>query len=173
MQTASEHSSRQKPLNDGRVLGILDPVPQMLRNFGAEELRDFLNSGDLVEFDEGATLFREQKDEVDAGWLVVSGSVSLYKYEELLELAHPGDFLGETFVMRPGLHLNTGRTEEPVVLLRFERSRIQEYFRKRPERLFMQFIRNLVESQRIKLEQQYTRMIQNERVNREEKEGES
>lgn len=161
MGIANKHKTEGSSLiSDKRLWHILENVPTLLRHFSSDELRGFLNTGELVELDAGNILYQEQEGEIDNGWLIVSGAVRLSKQNELLQVGHPGEFLGETFLFPSGPPLTSAITEEPSVVIRFDRKKVVEFFRKSPERLFMRFIRNLLECQRIKIEQQYIRQIQ-------------
>lgn len=152
-------------INDERLRNILEDVPVLLRHFGSDDLRSFLNTGTLQEYPAGEVLYSEQQGEIDSGWLIVSGSIALTKHNELLEVTHPGDFLGETFLFPSGPPLTTAKVQEDAAVIQFERTRALDFFKKGPERLLMRFIRNLLESQRIKVEQLYIKQIQLTRAN--------
>jgi len=62
-----------------------------------------------------------------------------------------GDFIGETFLFSKNNRMARVVATKECVLLRFERYEVLNYFRRKPEKLFNIFTKNIIEIQQRKI----------------------
>jgi len=90
----------------------------------------------------------------------VQGNASVWKDDLHLATIGVGDILGETFLFnKMGRTASVSATDE-VIALKFRRSEVLDFFRKKPERLFKLFTINIVEIQQRRISSMNAKMIQ-------------
>lgn len=135
----------QKYLRD-----LLKDPPHLLKNFHYDDVLAFLQLGEEIRFIEGDTVI--QADEfVNSAYLIVTGKVSIWKENIQLATLEEKSFLGETFLFSKNNRLAKVVCEEDSIILKYERYQTLNYFRKRPEKLFNIFTKNIIEIQQNKI----------------------
>ena len=135
----------QKHLRD-----LLKDPPHLLKNFHYEDTLAFLELGEQIRFVEGDTIIREDEF-VNSAYLIAKGRVSIWKENIQLATLDQRSFLGETFLFSKNNRLARVTCEEDCILLKYERYVALNYFRKRPEKLFNIFTKNIIEIQQNKI----------------------
>jgi CRP-like cAMP-binding protein len=130
-----------------KVQQVLQSVPSQFRRFSPEDLRGFFMTGQLESYQAGDVIMVEGSSEIQSAWLIADGSLSIWK--EDVEIAHltAGDFTGEEFLFTKGARIASVKADSDVMLIRFDKDSVIDFFRTRPERLFKIFIMNLLEIQ--------------------------
>lgn len=144
-------SQKNDLLHHEKVQHVLDVTPLLLRKFPPEDFREFLLCGILEEFNAGETVVSEKDVFSNDGYLVVDGSVSLFKEDVYIAKLRAGDFIGETFLFKNRAPSGTLIATRPAAVIRFERETVLKFFESRPDRLFKIFIMNLIDLQNQKL----------------------
>ena len=100
---------------------------------------DFYSAGDVI--------MTEGSDHIQNAWLIADGTLSVWK--EDIEITHleVGDFTGEEFLFTRGARIASVKANTDVVLIRFSKDLVIDFFRSRPERVFKIFIMNVLEIQ--------------------------
>jgi len=135
----------QKHLRD-----LLKDPPHLLKNFHYEDTLAFLELGEQIRFVEGDTILRED-EYVNSAYLIATGKVSIWKENIQLATLEKKNFLGETFLFSKNNRLAKVTCEEDCILLQYDRYETLNYFRKRPEKLFNIFTKNIIEIQQNKI----------------------
>lgn len=135
----------QKHLRD-----LLKDPPHLLKNFHYEDVLAFLELGEQMRFIEGDTIINED-ELVNSAYLIASGKVSIWKENIQLATLDNKNFLGETFLFSKNNRLAKVTCEEDCILLKYDRFVALNYFRKRPEKLFNIFTKNIIEIQQNKI----------------------
>ncbi len=132
------------------IRDLLKTPPQLLHNFHHEDILDFLKSGEEERFVMGDVIINEE-EYVNSAYLIAAGNVSIWK--ENIELAKlgKGSFLGETFLFSKNNRMAKVICENDTILLKYERYVALNYFRRRPEKLFNIFTKNIIEIQQKKI----------------------
>ena len=130
-----------------KVQQVLQSVPSQFRKFSPEDLRGFFMTGQMEFYSAGDVIMTEGSDQIHNAWLIADGKLSVWK--EDVEIAHleAGDFTGEEFLFTRGARIASVKAESDVVLVRFSKESVIDFFRTRPERVFKLFIMNLLEIQ--------------------------
>ena len=130
-----------------KVQQVLQSVPSQFRRFSPEDLRGIFMTGQLATYHAGDVIMTEGSNDIHDAWLIADGKLSVWK--EDVEIAHleAGDFTGEEFLFTKGARIATVKAESEVVLIRFDKESVIDFFRTRPERVFKIFIMNLLEIQ--------------------------
>jgi len=129
---------------------FLKEPPDLLRGFHYEDVQAFMTLGIEERFVAGDIVTREN-EAIKCAYLVGKGDISIWKNS--IELSHmsEGDFLGETFLFnkfyKPGKIL----AEADTILLKYDRFDVLNYFRKKPEKLFNIFTKNIIDLQNNKI----------------------
>ena len=132
------------------IRDLLKTPPHLLHNFHHEDILDFLKSGEEERFVMGDVIINEE-EYVNSAYLIAAGNVSIWK--ENIELAKlgKGSFLGETFLFSKNNRMAKVICESDTILLKYERYVALNYFRRRPEKLFNIFTKNIIEIQQKKI----------------------
>lgn len=129
---------------------FLKEPPSLLNGFHYEHIEAFLTCGTEERFVAGDIILKEG-DPIKCAYLIGKGSISLWKDNIELSLVEEGNFIGETFLFSkfnsPGKILSEGDT----ILLKYERYEVLNYFRKKPEKLFNIFTKNIIDIQKKKI----------------------
>jgi CRP-like cAMP-binding protein len=139
---------------------MLVQMPLLFRNFPPEDLRDFLHIGQPQIHEKDDLIIDESNDEANTAFLIIEGSVSVWKDDIHLATLNEGDFIGETFLFTKGGRTASVSASDDAILLKFNRSEVLEYFRRKPERLFKLFIMNIIEIQQRKISGMNVKMTQ-------------
>lgn len=135
----------QKHLRD-----LLKDPPHLLKNFHYDDILAFLQLGEEIRYVAGDTII-DQDEYVNSAYLIASGKVSIWKESIQLAILEEKSFLGETFLFSKNNRLAKVKCEEDCILLKYERYQTLNYFRKRPEKLFNIFTKNIIEIQQSKI----------------------
>ncbi len=130
-----------------KVQQVLHDVPSQFRRFTPEDLRGFFITGQLEEYQAGDEIISEGDDEIQSAWLIADGDLSVWKEDVEIAPLGTGDFIGEEFLFTRGSRIATIKANSNVVMIRFEKNTVIDFFRTRPERVFKIFIMNLLEVQ--------------------------
>lgn len=126
---------------------FLQEPPALLNGFHYEDVQAFLSLGTEERFVAGDIIIREE-EMIKCAYLVAGGEISIWKRSIELSQLNEGEFIGETFLFtkfdNPGKILS----ERDTILLKYERYEVLNYFRKKPEKLFHIFTRNIIDLQR-------------------------
>lgn len=137
---------------------FLKEPPFILKDFHYEDVLDFLKSGTEERYTSGDIIFNED-DLLKSAYLLVHGSVSLWYKNIELETISEGAVLGDTFLFSKFTKIAKAQAETDVILLKFERYDTLNFFRKRPEKLFNIFTKNIIENQQKKLQSLHLQVI--------------
>jgi len=129
---------------------FLKEPPLLLRNFHYEDIMEFLNLGRLERFIQDDIIVNEA-EYVNSAYLIASGKVSIWKDNVQLATLTEGNFIGETFLFSKNNRMAKVVSEGDTQLLKFERYDALNFFRKKPEKLFNIFTRNIIEIQQQKI----------------------
>jgi len=130
-----------------KVQQVLRSVPVQFRKFTPEDLRGFFMTGNLEFFSAGDVIMTEGSDQIHNAWLVADGTLSVWKEDVEIAQLGSGDFTGEEFLFTRGARIASVKANSDVVLIRFTKESVIDFFRTRPERVFKIFIMNLLEIQ--------------------------
>ncbi len=134
-------------IQHAKVQQVLQNVPLQFRKFTPEDLRGFFLTGELEFYSPGEVVMVEGSDDIQNAWLIADGKLSVWKEDIEIANLEAGDFTGEEFLFTRGSRIASVKAESDVVLIRFKKDTVIEYFRTRPERVFKIFIMNLLEIQ--------------------------
>ncbi len=130
-----------------KVQQVLQSVPSQFRKFSPEDLRGFFMTGVLEYYSAGEVIMTEGSDQIQSAWLIADGTLSVWKEDVEIAKLVSGDFTGEEFLFTRGSRIATVKADSDVVLIRFMKDSVIDFFRTRPERVFKIFIMNLLEIQ--------------------------
>lgn len=129
---------------------FLKEPPMLLRNFHYEDIMEFLNLGIEERFIKDDVIINES-EYVNSAYLIAEGSVAIWKDNIQLASLTEGNFLGETFLFSKNNRMAKVISEGDCTLLKFDRYEALNFFRKKPEKLFNIFTRNIIEIQQKKI----------------------
>ncbi|MCC5912869.1 MAG: cyclic nucleotide-binding domain-containing protein [Balneolaceae bacterium] len=132
------------------IQNLLKTPPHLLKSFHYEDVKSFLELGVEKRFREGEVVVNEN-DQVNAAFLVAHGKVGIWKDQIQLAVLDEGSFLGETFLFSKQNRLAKVVCEQKTILISFERYDVLNFFRKKPEKLFNIFTKNIIEIQQFKI----------------------
>ncbi|WP_138429782.1 cyclic nucleotide-binding domain-containing protein [Fodinibius saliphilus] len=138
---------------------FLKEPPLLLRNFHYEDIMEFLNLGQLEKFVQDDIIINEE-EYVNSAYLIAEGKVSIWKDNIQLATLSKGNFLGETFLFSKNNRMAKVVSEGDTQLLKFERYEALNFFRKKPEKLFNIFTRNIIEIQQKKISNMNIQLLQ-------------
>ncbi len=138
---------------------FLKEPPLLLRNFHYEDIMEFLNLGKEERFLQDDVIINEA-EYVNSAYLIAKGEVSIWKDNIQLAILDGGNFLGETFLFSKNNRMAKVVSEEDSQLLKFERYDALNFFRKKPEKLFNIFTRNIIEIQQKKISNMNVQLLQ-------------
>lgn len=155
----NDFNPSQKKSTPDYILYFLKNPPLLLQNFHYEDKMEFLKIGSVQNYSNDEVVVDENR-QVDSAYLVTSGQVSLWKEDIQLTSLGEGDFIGEVFLFSPGSRMAKVISEGDSQLLNFKRYDTLNFFRKRPEKLFNIFTRNIIEIQQAKITETNNQLIQ-------------
>lgn len=138
---------------------FLKEPPLLLRNFHYEDIMEFLNIGTEERFVQDDVIINEA-EYVNSAYLISKGKVSIWKDNIQLATLTKGSFLGETFLFSKNNRMAKVVSEGESQLLKFERYEALNFFRKKPEKLFNIFTRNIIEIQQHKISNMNKQLLQ-------------
>lgn len=138
---------------------FLKKPPLLVKNFHYDDVMEFLNIGVEERYLKDELILKES-EYVNSAYLIVEGKVSIWKDNIQLTVLNEGNFLGETFLFSKNNRMAKVLSEGESVLLRFERYDALNYFRKKPEKLFNIFTRNIIEIQQKKISNMNVQLLQ-------------
>lgn len=141
------NTDRPDIIKSGRLTHILEEVPLLFQNFPPDNYREILQCGELHVFNSGEVVLSKSENQVNKGWLVAEGQISIHLENIHVQGLKPGDFFGETFFFRKQRNLITVIAETDASLISFDREMVLQYFREHSDRLFKIFIMNLLKYQ--------------------------
>ncbi|HEX6983592.1 MAG TPA: cyclic nucleotide-binding domain-containing protein [Balneolaceae bacterium] len=143
----------------GYIKQFLKEPPALLRNFHHDDIMEFLTLGNEENFVQDDVVIKES-EYVNSAYLIASGKVAIWKDNIQLAVLSDGNFLGETFLFSKNNRMAKVISEAESVLLRFERYDALNFFRKKPEKLFNIFTRNIIEIQQKKISNMNIQLLQ-------------
>jgi CRP-like cAMP-binding protein len=129
---------------------FLKEPPLLLRNFHYEDVLEFLQLGVEERYISGDAILNESEN-VNSAYLVADGKVAIWKDNIQLATLSEGNFLGEAFLFSKNSRMAKVTAEGDCILLRYERYDALNFFRKKPEKLFNIFTKNIIEIQQRKI----------------------
>lgn len=138
---------------------FLKEPPLLLRNFHHEDTMEFLQLGEMEHYMRDEIVVSEP-DYINSAYLITSGKVSVWKDNIQLNSFSTGSTLGETFLFSKNNRLGKVVAEGKVQLLRFERYEALNFFRRKPEKLFNIFTRNIIEIQQQNINNMNSQILQ-------------
>ncbi len=152
-------SHTEKDVTPEYIRRFLKDPPVLLKNFHYEDIMEFLNLGVEERFLQDDVIVNES-EYVSSAYLIVDGKVAIWKDNIQLAILSDGNFLGETFLFSKNNRMAKVVSEGESVLLRFERYEALNFFRKKPEKLFNIFTRNIIEIQQKKISNMNVQLLQ-------------
>lgn len=134
----------------GHIKKFLKEPPLLLKNFHYEDVLEFLELGIEERFQSDDIILNES-EYVNSAYLVADGKVAIWKDNIQLAILSDGNFLGESFLFSKNNRMAKVTAEGNCVLLRYERYEALNFFRKKPEKLFNIFTKNIIEIQQRKI----------------------
>ncbi len=147
--TMDMNDSNQDKMPDYLKKFLKEP-PLLLRNFHYEDVLEFLQIGVEERYVTGDTIINESEN-VNSAYLVAEGKVAIWKDGIQLATLSEGNFLGEAFLFSKNSRMAKVTSENDTILLRYERYDALNFFRKKPEKLFNIFTKNIIEIQQRKI----------------------
>jgi CRP-like cAMP-binding protein len=129
---------------------FLKEPPLLLRNFHYEDVLEFLQIGVEERYGTGDNIINESEN-VNSAYLVATGKVGIWKDGIQLATLSESNFLGEAFLFSKNSRMAKVTAETDTILLRYERYDALNFFRKKPEKLFNIFTKNIIEIQQRKI----------------------
>lgn len=146
----NDFNSSQKKSTPDYIRHFLKNPPLLLQNFHYEDKMGFLKIGSLHNYSNDEVVVEENK-QVDSAYLIIRGNVGVWKQNIQLTSLGEGDFIGEAFLFSPDSRIAKVISEGDSQLLSFKRYDTLNFFRKRPEKLFNIFTRNIIELQQARI----------------------
>ncbi|MBO6524409.1 MAG: cyclic nucleotide-binding domain-containing protein [Balneolaceae bacterium] len=137
-------------LMSDHIKKFLKEPPLLLKNFHYEDVLEFLELGIEERFQSDDIILNES-EYVNSAYLVAEGKVAIWKDNIQLATLSDGNFLGEAFLFSKNNRMAKVTAEGNCVLLRYERYEALNFFRKKPEKLFNIFTKNIIEIQQRKI----------------------
>jgi len=129
---------------------FLKEPPLLVKNFHYEDVLEFLQLGIEERFMAGDVIINEA-EYVNSAYLVAEGTVTIWKDNIQLATLSEGNFLGESFLFSKNNRMAKVTSETDCVLLKYHRYETLNFFRKKPEKLFNIFTKNIIEIQQKKI----------------------
>ncbi|NBC27703.1 MAG: cyclic nucleotide-binding domain-containing protein [Bacteroidetes bacterium] len=129
---------------------LLKHPPRLFKNFHYDDVLAFIQTGVEISYAKDDIIIRED-EQVNAAYLVASGSLSVWKEDIRLKTLGEKDFLGETYLFSKNNRIAKITSDTPSILLKFDRYNSLNYFSQRPEKLFNIFTKNIIEIQQEKI----------------------
>ena len=154
----NREESKQQPVPD-YIRQFLKKPPQLLKNFHYEDLMEFLKVGEVEKYNADDVIIKEG-ELINSAYLVATGKVSIWKNNIQLTTLKKGSFLGEAFLFSKNYRMAKVVSEGASRLLHFQRYDTLDFFRKKPEKMFNIFTRNIIDIQQSKIKKSNDQIIQ-------------
>ncbi len=138
---------------------FLQQPPQLLKNFHNEDVLAYLNLGEEQHYVQDDVILNEEQY-VNSSYLIAEGRVCIWKDNIQLATLKEGSFMGETFLFSKNNRIANVVAEEESLLLKFDRHEVLNFFRRKPEKLFNIFTRNIIEIQQKKISNMNMQLLQ-------------
>ena len=138
---------------------LFDNPPKLLHHFDDKSLREFLDIGEVQRFRIGDKIM-EEGELATSACLIARGIISIWKEDIHITNLGVGDFIGEAFMFGKSRRIANVFAEEDVVLMRFSRKAVLEFFQAHPERLFKIFVMNIIAIQQQKISRMDQKIVQ-------------
>jgi len=154
------HNKENNPVGmlPEHIRAFLKSTPHLLNNFHYEDVHAYLNMGEEQRYENGELIVQEG-DSVTSSYLIAVGNVSVWKEGIQLARLSEGDVIGESFLFKRINTIARIQAETSVIVLRFERYDVLNFFRKRPGKLFNIFTKNIIEIQQQKIQNMNLQVI--------------
>lgn len=129
---------------------FLKEPPLLLKNFHYEDVLEFLQMGKEERYMNDEVVLNES-EYVNSAYLVAEGRVCIWKDNIQLAALGEGNFLGESFLFSKNNRMAKVTADADCILLRYDRADALNFFRKKPEKLFNIFTKNIIEIQQRKI----------------------
>lgn len=129
---------------------FLKEPPLLLKNFHYEDVLEFLQMGKEERYLNDEVVLNES-EYVNCAYLVAEGRVCIWKDNIQLASLGEGNFLGESFLFSKNNRMAKVTADADCILLRYDRYDALNFFRKKPEKLFNIFTKNIIEIQQRKI----------------------
>jgi CRP-like cAMP-binding protein len=126
-----------------------DP-PLLFKNFNNGQIKEFTELAVVREFKKNEVIMKES-EEVITAYLVLEGSVSVWKDSiQIITLAQ-GELVGETFIFPDNYRIANVIASVDCTLLCFDRNKVLDFLTHKPRKLTKLLTRNLILIQGSKL----------------------
>jgi CRP-like cAMP-binding protein len=125
-------------------------APVLLAHFPIELVKKFLMLGREEKYNSHIDILRKGQVGRDM-FLICQGRISVWKQNIMLGELVKGDVFGELVMFRDHYRIATVKTEEPSVVLRYNRQCLLDFFARQDPRYFNIYTMNIIEILRRKL----------------------
>ncbi|MCF7807496.1 MAG: cyclic nucleotide-binding domain-containing protein [Candidatus Marinimicrobia bacterium] len=125
-------------------------TPILLAHFPQEMAKKFLMLGREEKYNSHVDILRKGQVGRDM-FLICQGRISVWKENIILGELLKGDVFGELVMFRDHYRIATVRTEEPTIVLRYNRQCLLDFFARQDPRYFNIYTMNIIEILRRKL----------------------
>ena len=147
----NSNRTSKKPVPD-YIRQFLKQPPQLLKNFHYDDVMEFLKIADIKSYEAGEGIV-EEGAVIESAYLVAEGTVTVWEDGVRLTSLEPGSFIGEPFLFSKNFRMSKVTSDGASRLLLFRRYDTLNFFRKKPEKMFNIFTRNVIEIQRQKIKE--------------------
>lgn len=154
----NKNNSKSHDIMPQYLRDLLKDPPHLMKNFHYEDVLSFLEVGRVDRFLAGEIVVNEGEN-VNSAYLIAEGKVSVWKEGIELAILEKGNFIGETFLFSKQLRMARVVSETDSILLNFERYDVLNYFRRKPEKLFNIFTKNIIEIQQKKIDNMNVQLL--------------
>lgn len=135
---------------DTGTLVHFNEIPVLLAHFPLELAEKFLRLGREEKYNAHIDILRKGQIGRDM-FLICEGRISVWKQNILLGELVKGDVFGELVMFRDHYRIATVKTEEPTLVLRYNRQCLLDFFSRQDARYFNIYTMNIIEILRRKL----------------------
>lgn len=125
-------------------------APVLLAHFPQELAKKFLMLGREEKYSSHIDILRKGQIGRDM-FLICEGRISVWKQNIMLGELVKGDVFGELVMFRDHYRIATVKTEEPTIVLRYNRQCLLDFFARQDPRYFNIYTMNIIEILRRKL----------------------
>lgn len=119
-----------------------DP-PLLFKNFSEERIKDFMELAVVRKFEKNEVIMNESEEVVTA-YLVLEGSISVWKDSIQIITLTKGELIGETFIFPDNYRIANVIASGDCSLLRFDRKKVLDFLTHKPRKLTKLLTRNLI-----------------------------
>jgi len=138
-----------KKESTGTLIHFKEP-PILLAHFPSDLVEKFIRLGHEEKYNSHIDILRKGQIGRDM-FLICSGRISVWKQNILLGELVKGDVFGELVMFRDHYRIATVKTEEPTLVLRYNRQCLLDFFSRQDPRYFNIYTMNIIEILRRKL----------------------